>query len=53
MKQLHEAYEQIEQNTLALSTFKFLENQEDAAIPRRLEVCTQIYLIHHVSNFHT
>lgn len=38
MKQLNEAWEQIDQNSLALSTFKFLANQENAAIPRRMEV---------------
>lgn len=38
IKQLQETYEQIEQNSLALSTFKFLAAQEDQAIPRRLEV---------------
>lgn len=38
IKQFHETYEQIEQNNLALSTFKFLANQEELAIPRRLEV---------------
>ena len=38
IKQLQDTYEQIEQNTLALSTFKFLAEQESVAIPRRLEV---------------
>ncbi|KAI8129343.1 hypothetical protein FF38_06750 [Lucilia cuprina] len=37
IKQLQDTYEQIEQNTLALSTFKFLAEQESVAIPRRLE----------------
>lgn len=38
MKQLHDLYEQIEQAQLELSTFNFLQRQEMAAIPRRLEV---------------
>lgn len=38
IKQLQDAYEQIEQNYLSLSTFKFLEKIETAAIPKRLEV---------------
>ncbi len=38
VKQLQESYEQIEQNYLSLSTFKFLEKLETAAIPKRLEV---------------
>lgn len=38
IKQLQEIYEQIEQNYLSLSTFKFLEKIETAAIPKRLEV---------------
>lgn len=38
IKQLQDTFEQIEQNTLALSTFKFLAEQESVAIPRRLEV---------------
>lgn len=38
IKQLQDTYEQIEQNTTALSTFKFLAEQESVAIPRRLEV---------------
>ncbi|XP_037939397.1 cell division cycle 5-like protein [Teleopsis dalmanni] len=37
IKQLQDTYEQIEQNTLALSTFEFLAKQEAVAIPRRLE----------------
>jgi hypothetical protein len=39
IKQLHDLYEQIEQAQLELSTFNFLQRQEMAAIPRRLEVC--------------
>lgn len=38
IKQLQDSYEQIEQNYLSLSTFKFLEKIETAAIPKRLEV---------------
>ena len=38
IKQLQDTYDQIEQNSLALSTFKFLAEQEAVAIPRRLEV---------------
>ncbi|KAJ6638555.1 Cell division cycle 5-like protein [Pseudolycoriella hygida] len=37
IKQLEDTYEQIEQNNLALSTFKFLADQENLAVPRRLE----------------
>ncbi|KAL5291785.1 CDC5L family protein [Megaselia abdita] len=37
IKQLHDTYEQIEQNVLALSTFKFLAEQEATAIPKRLQ----------------
>ncbi|XP_043486424.1 cell division cycle 5-like protein, partial [Polistes fuscatus] len=36
IKQLHDLYEQIEQAHLELSTFKFLQNQEEAAVPRRI-----------------
>lgn len=38
IKQLQDIYEQIEQNYLSLSTFKFLEQMETTAIPKRLEV---------------
>jgi hypothetical protein len=41
IKELQDTYEQIEQNYLALSTFKFLAQQEDLAIPKRLEVRSQ------------
>lgn len=37
IKQLQDTYEQIEQNFLAMSTFKFLAEQENIAIPKRLE----------------
>lgn len=36
IKQLHDLCEQIEQAYLELSTFKFLQNQEEAAVPRRV-----------------
>lgn len=39
LKQLHDAYEQIDQANLELSTFKFLQDQEKAALPRRVQVC--------------
>lgn len=42
IKQLQDTYEQIEQNFLSLSTFKFLEKMETAAIPKRLEVNIQL-----------
>lgn len=35
-KQLHDVWEQIEQAHLELSTFKFLQAQEEAAVPRRI-----------------
>lgn len=41
IKQLQETYEQIEQSQLALSTFQFLGNQEEAAIPRRMQSLTE------------
>ncbi|XP_055306572.1 cell division cycle 5-like protein [Sitodiplosis mosellana] len=41
IKQLNEAWEQIDQHALALSTFKFLANQENTAIPRRMETLTE------------
>lgn len=40
-KQLQDTYDQIEQNHLALSTFKFLAEQEKVAIPKRLESLTE------------
>ncbi|KAI4476241.1 hypothetical protein M0804_013781 [Polistes exclamans] len=36
IKQLHDLCEQIEQAHLELSTFQFLQNQEEAAVPRRV-----------------
>lgn len=41
IKQYQETNEQIEQNNLALSTFKFLAAQEDLAIPKRMESLTE------------
>uniref|UniRef100_A0AAG5CV30 Pre-mRNA-splicing factor CDC5/CEF1 n=1 Tax=Anopheles atroparvus TaxID=41427 RepID=A0AAG5CV30_ANOAO len=41
VKQFQDTNEQIEQNCLALSTFKFLAAQEDLAIPKRLESLTE------------
>lgn len=41
IKQFLDTNEQIEQNNLALSTFKFLASQEDLAIPKRLESLTE------------
>lgn len=41
IKQLHDLYEQLEQSHLELSTFKFLQQQEMAAIPRRMESLTE------------
>ncbi|XP_062538780.1 cell division cycle 5-like protein [Armigeres subalbatus] len=41
IKQFQDTNEQIEQNNLALSTFKFLASQEDLAIPKRLESLTE------------
>lgn len=37
IKQLQDTYAQIEQNSLSLSTFRFLGEQEGIAVPRRLE----------------
>lgn len=36
VKQLNDLWEQVEQSQLELSTFKFLQNQEDAALTRRI-----------------
>ncbi|XP_058824788.1 cell division cycle 5-like protein [Topomyia yanbarensis] len=41
IKQFQDTNEQIEQNNLALSTFKFLAAQEDLAIPKRMESLTE------------
>lgn len=42
IKQLQDTFEQIEQNSLSLSTFRFLGEQESVAIPRRLEVSSRL-----------
>ncbi|KAF5305478.1 hypothetical protein FQA39_LY01569 [Lamprigera yunnana] len=41
VKQLHDLYEQIDQANLELSTFNFLEEQEKAALPRRVQSLTE------------
>ncbi|XP_059056735.1 cell division cycle 5-like protein [Achroia grisella] len=41
IKQFQELQDQIEQSNLELSTFKFLAEQEKAAIPRRIESLTE------------
>ncbi|KAF5298294.1 hypothetical protein FQR65_LT09805 [Abscondita terminalis] len=41
VKQLHDLYEQIDQANLELSTFNFLEEQEKAALPRRIQSLTE------------
>ena len=38
IKQLQDLFDQTEQAYLELSTFKFLKLQEEAAIPRRIQV---------------
>lgn len=38
LKQLQDLYEQIDQANLESSTFKFLQDQEKAALPRRIQV---------------
>lgn len=40
IKQLHDMYENIDQANLELKTFKFLQEQERSALPRRIQVCT-------------
>lgn len=37
-KQLHDLYEQIDKSHLELNTFKFLQEQEKIALPRRIQV---------------
>ncbi|XP_002024646.2 cell division cycle 5-like protein [Drosophila miranda] len=37
IKQLHDTYSQIDLNSISLSTFRFLGEQEAIAVPRRLE----------------
>uniref|UniRef100_A0A1B6JPC5 Pre-mRNA splicing factor component Cdc5p/Cef1 C-terminal domain-containing protein n=2 Tax=Homalodisca liturata TaxID=320908 RepID=A0A1B6JPC5_9HEMI len=41
IKQLQDMHDQIEQARMELSTFKFLKEQEEAAIPRRIESLTE------------
>lgn len=41
VKQLQDLMDQIEQAHMELSTFKFLQQQEEAAIPRRIESLTE------------
>lgn len=41
MKQLEEIYEQTDQSMLELETFKFLAEQEKAALPRRIHSLTE------------
>lgn len=40
-KQLNDLWEQVEQSQLELSTFKFLQSQEDAALTRRVSCLTE------------
>lgn len=44
-KQLHDLYEQIDKAYLELNTFKFLQEQEKAALPRRIQVKEIISLL--------
>lgn len=46
-KQLQDLHDQIEQACMELSTFNFLKEQEEAAIPRRIEV--SVFLLTHQS----
>lgn len=46
LKQLQDLYEQIDQANLELSTFKFLQEQEKAALPRRVQVFYSNYLVY-------
>lgn len=43
IKQLQDMHDQIEQARMELSTFKFLKEQEEAAVPRRLHVSFVIF----------
>lgn len=45
VKQIQDIYEQIDQSNLELSTFKFLQEQERAALPRRIQVNILIHTI--------
>lgn len=39
IKQLEDNYEQVEQSFVELETFQSLKQNEDMAIPKRVEVC--------------
>ncbi|XP_044726602.1 cell division cycle 5-like protein [Chrysoperla carnea] len=41
IKKIQDTFEQIEQASLELSTFKFLQDQEKAALPRRIAALTE------------
>ncbi|ENN73481.1 hypothetical protein D910_12233 [Dendroctonus ponderosae] len=41
VKQLHDMYENIDQANLELKTFKFLQEQERSALPRRIQSLTE------------
>lgn len=45
IKQLQDLYDQIDQANLELNTFKFLQEQEKSALPRRIQVRDVIYII--------
>lgn len=45
IKQLQDLYEQIDQAHLELNTFKFLQEQEQAALPRRVQVQFSLSLL--------
>lgn len=45
IKQLQDIYENIDQANLELNTFKFLQEQEEAALPRRIQVKYIIFRI--------
>lgn len=49
LKQLHDSYEQIDQANLELSTFKFLQDQEKAALPRRIQVINELTANYEIS----
>lgn len=49
LKQLLELYEQTDQANLELSTFKFLQEQERAALPRRIQVIYSFIFLNEIS----
>lgn len=51
IKQLQDLYEQIDQAHLELNTFKFLQEQEQAALPRRVQVQFSLYLLIFAESF--